>query len=45
MKRTVQRLAAQGRSLLLTQGCREKKGWWLARRWAVLRAKIAGLAG
>lgn len=40
MKRTVQRLAAQGRGLLLTQGHREKKGWWLARRWAVLRAKL-----
>ena len=40
MKRTVQRLAAQGRGLLLTQGHREKKGWWLERRWAVLQAKL-----
>ncbi len=31
LKREVQRLAAQGRSLLLTQGHREKRGWWLRR--------------
>ncbi len=40
MKRTVQRLAAQGRGLPADPGHREKKGWWLARRWAVLRAKL-----
>ena len=40
LKREVQRLAAQGRSLLLTQGYREKKGWWLERRWTGLRARL-----
>jgi len=40
LKRTLQRLAAQGRGLLLTQGHREKKGWWLARRWAVLHVQL-----
>ena len=33
LKREVQRVAAQGRGLLLTQGHREKKGWWEAKRW------------
>src|SRR3989442_1855125 len=33
LKREVLRLAAQGRSLLLTQGHREKKGWWEEKRW------------
>jgi len=42
LKREVQRLAAQGRSLLLTQGRREKKGWWLDRRWSELQAKLPG---
>ena len=41
-KREVQRLAAQGRSLLLTQGHREKKGWWLERRWLELHARLPG---
>jgi transposase len=40
LKREAKRLAAQGRSLLLTQGHREKKGWWLGRRWAVLQVKL-----
>jgi transposase len=40
LKREVQRLAAQGRSLLLTQGHREKKGWWLQRRWADLCVQL-----
>jgi transposase len=40
LKREVQRLAAQGRSLLLTQGYREKKGWWSARRWRELHAQL-----
>jgi transposase len=40
LKREVQRLAAQGRSLLLTQGHREKKGWWAPRRWAVLHGQL-----
>jgi transposase len=42
LKREVQRLAAQGRSLLLTQGHREKKGWWSERRWLELHAKLPG---
>ncbi len=40
LRREVQRLAAQGRSLLLTQGHREKTGWWLGRRWAALEVKL-----
>ncbi len=46
LKREVKRLAAQGRSLLLTQGQREKKGWWEDRRWSKLKLKLpAWLAG
>jgi len=40
LKREVQRVAAQGRSLLLTQGQREKKGWWEERRWPKLSAQL-----
>jgi transposase len=40
LKREVKRLAAQGRSLLLTQGQREKKGWWEDRRWSKLKLKL-----
>jgi transposase len=40
LKREVQRVAAQGRSLLLTQGCREKRGWWEATRWAGLQPTL-----
>jgi transposase len=40
LKREVQRLAAQGRSLLLTQGRREKKGWWEGRRWEALHVQL-----
>ena len=40
LKREVQRLAAQGRSLLLTQGRREKRGWWQGRRWEVLHVSL-----
>jgi hypothetical protein len=41
LKREVLRVAAQGRSLLLTQGWREKKGWWEAgRRWTKLQLKL-----
>lgn len=40
LKREVQRIAAQGRSLLLTQGFREKKGWWTDRRWTPLSATL-----
>lgn len=40
LKREVQRVAAQGRSLLLTQGQREKRGWWAERRWTKLKLKL-----
>ena len=36
LKRQVERVAAQGRALLLTQGHREKKGWWQKKRWEAL---------
>lgn len=41
LKREVQRIAAQGRSLLLTQGFREKKGWWTEKRWEELSQALA----
>jgi transposase len=41
LKRQVQRVAAQGRGLLLTQGYREKKGWWEEKRWETLQPKLA----
>jgi transposase len=41
LKRAVQRLAAQGRGLLLTQGYRQQKGWWEGRRWKQLKPKLA----
>jgi len=40
LKREVKRVAAQGRSLLLTQGQREQKGWWEDRRWAKLKREL-----
>lgn len=40
LKRDVLRVVARGRSLLLTQGYHEKKGWWEAKRWAVLQDKL-----
>ena len=40
LKREVKRVAAQGRSLLLTQGQRQKKGWWEDRRWSQLKLKL-----
>jgi len=40
LRRAVQRLAAQGRSLLLTQGHRETTGWWLGRRWEDRKGKV-----
>lgn len=40
LKREVRRVAAQGRSLLLTQGYRAKGAWWDARRWAVLGVQL-----
>lgn len=40
LRREVTRVAAQGRSLLLSQGHREKKGWWEERRWEGLRVRL-----
>ena len=40
LKREVLRLAAQGRSLLMTQGYRAKRSWWGAKRWAELEVKL-----
>ena len=40
LRREGQRVAAQGRSLLLTQGYREKRGWWKQARWAQLRLQL-----
>ena len=40
LRREVQRVAAQGRGLLLSQGHREKKGWWEARRWEDLQGRL-----
>jgi len=40
VRREVQRVASQGRSLLLTQGYREKKRWWADKRWARLKKKL-----
>ena len=40
VRREVQRLAAQGRGLLLTQGWREKRGWWEAKRWERLQVQL-----
>ena len=40
LQRERKRLAAQGRSLLLTQGWREKGAWWPAARWAGLQPAL-----
>jgi transposase len=40
IKRAVQRMAVQGRGLLLTQGYRESKGWWQGRRWEKLQTQL-----
>ena len=40
IKRAVQRIAAQGRGLLLTQGYRQSKGWWEGRRWDKLQTQL-----
>jgi transposase len=40
LKRQVQRVAAQGRALLLTQGHRERRGWWEKRRWQELQLRL-----
>jgi transposase len=40
LRREGQRLASQGRGLLLTQGHREKRGWWKERHWEDLHPKL-----
>src|SRR5580658_164594 len=40
LRREVQRVAAQGRGLLLSQGHREKAGWWTDRRWDDLQDRL-----
>jgi transposase len=40
LKREVLRVGAQGRGLLLSQGYREKKGWWERKRWAALQERL-----
>lgn len=39
-KREFKRVAAQGRSLLLSQGLRERKGWWHEKRWEALKETL-----
>lgn len=39
-KREVQRVAAQGRGLLLSQGWREKRSWWKEDRWQDLQTRL-----
>jgi transposase len=45
LKREVQRVAAQGRGLLLTQGFRARKGWWEDARWSCLRGPLPAWLG
>jgi transposase len=40
LKNEERRLAAQGRSLLLSQGWRTKGPWWQPRRWTALSAQL-----
>lgn len=40
LKRAVQRVVAQGRGLLLTQGQRESKHWWREKQWQALALKL-----
>jgi transposase len=40
LKREVLRVGAQGRSLLLSQGYREKKGWWEPKRWLAIQEQL-----
>jgi transposase len=42
LKREVQRVAAQGRGLLLTQGFRGRKCWWEQDRWSSLCPRLPG---
>jgi transposase len=40
LQREIKRVAAQGRSLLLTQGYREKGVWWSGPRWEALSQRL-----
>lgn len=40
LKREMQRVAAQGRGLLLSQGFRERGPWWKSNRWEVLKERL-----
>jgi transposase len=40
LKREVQRIAAQGRGLMLSQGYRQKKSWWQKERWELIRGQL-----
>lgn len=42
LRREVQRVASQGRSLLLTQSYRTKNNWWQPAQWLRLRGKLPG---
>ena len=40
LRREVQRIAAQGRALLLLAGHRQKGGWWKKRRWEEMKNRL-----
>lgn len=40
LRREIQRVAAQGRGLLLSQGHRQIGAWWTDRRWDTLRERL-----
>lgn len=40
LKREIQRVGAQGRALMLTQGFREKGKWWVGKRWEILEGRL-----
>ncbi|MGD1087807.1 MAG: transposase [Verrucomicrobiota bacterium] len=42
LRREVQRVASQGRSLLLSQSCRTRNNWWQPAPWAGLQGKLPG---
>ena len=42
LKRELQRIAAQGRGLLLSQGCRQRKSWWQEPRWERIKGQLPG---
>jgi len=43
LKRELQRIAAQGRGLLLSQGYRQRKSWWQEPRWERIKGLLPGL--